>query len=169
MGEILRSTFSKPKKSQNALFWRENMFKALGDFSESDFCSLYNQSHDAPTLPHTTTKLLFQWCQPSSLYYTCTSSSLTDIKRLWGSYTYEKWKMKKKKKKTFSNSIFIHFGTFKKKKNFSKADFCMAWHLLIWLHKGVSFWCPLPYWCVPQIHYKICSVPWERLQNIMIP
>jgi len=27
------------------------MFKALGDFSESDFCSLYNQSRDAPTLP----------------------------------------------------------------------------------------------------------------------
>jgi len=50
MGEILRS-FSKPKKSQNAFFWRENMFKALGDFSKSGFCGLYNQSHDVPTPP----------------------------------------------------------------------------------------------------------------------
>jgi len=29
------------------------MFKALGDFSESDFCGLYNQSHDVPTPPTT--------------------------------------------------------------------------------------------------------------------
>jgi len=32
--------------------------------------------------------------------------------------------MKKKKKKTFPNSIFIHFGNFKKKKNLEGRFLC---------------------------------------------
>jgi len=49
-----------------------------------------------------------------------------------------KWKFKKK-------IAFLFTLALSKKKKFSKADFCMAWCLLSWLHNGVSFWCPLPY------------------------
>jgi len=52
MGEILRSTFSKSKKSQNAFFLKRKHVSSFGRFFQVRFLQLiYNQSCDVPTPP----------------------------------------------------------------------------------------------------------------------
>lgn len=44
MKEILSPKYFKQKKSQNAIWYGENMIGEVGFFSEQDFCGLHNQS-----------------------------------------------------------------------------------------------------------------------------
>jgi len=94
------------------------MFKAFGDFSESDFWSLYNQSHDVPTPPLPPPNCCFNDVN-QVLYITHVLQVVSLTSKDYEVAIHMKNSKRKRKEKTFSNSIFICFGTFqKKKKNF---------------------------------------------------